>query len=211
MMDLREFLKVLEEEHELQKIKVEVDPKHELGAIGKIHNERPNSAALLFENVKGHTIPVVGQLLASDRRVALALGLSQENVFNETVQRASNPIAPKLVSKGACQDIVFEGADVDLTKLPLCTNNPRDGGPYITAGHVIIKDPEYGMNPSIYRMMLGSKNEITLRFTPGHDGYDFMKNAEKRGQKKFEVAVCIGVAPAGVCGTSISPRRRRLE
>jgi UbiD family decarboxylase len=206
MMDLREFLKVLEEEHELQKIKVEVDPKHELGAICKIHNERPNSSALLFENVKGHKIPVVGQLLASDRRVALALGLSQENVFNETVQRASNPIAPKLVSKGAAQDIVFEGADVDLTKLPLCTNNPRDGGPYITAGHVIIKDPEYGMNLSIYRMMLVSKNEVTLRFTPGHDGYDFMKNAEKRGQKKFEVAVCIGVPPAVYVASQFEPR-----
>ena len=206
MMDLREFLKVLEEEHELQKIKIEVDPKHELGAICKIHNERPNSPALLFESVKGHTIPVVGQLLASDRRVALALGLSQENVFNETVQRASNPIAPKLVSKGACQDIVFEGADVDLTKLPLCTNNPRDGGPYITAGHVIIKDPEYGLNLSIYRMMLVSKNEVTLRFTPGHDGYDFMKNAEKRGQKKFEVAVCIGVPPAVYVASQFEPR-----
>ena len=206
MMDLREFLKVLEEEHELQKIKVEVDPKHELGAICKIHNERPNSPALLFESVKGHKIPVVGQLLASDRRVALALGLSQENVFDETVQRASNPIAPKLVSKGASQDIVFEGADVDLTKLPLCTNNPRDGGPYITAGHVIIKDPEYGMNLSIYRMMLVSKNEVTLRFTPGHDGYDFMKNAEKRGQKKFEVAVCIGVPPAVYVASQFEPR-----
>jgi UbiD family decarboxylase len=206
MMDLREFLKVLEEEHELQKIKVEVDPKHELGAICKIHNERPNSPALLFENVKGHTIPVVGQLLASDRRVALALGLSQENVFNETVQRASSPIAPKLVSKGASQEVVFDGADVDLTKLPLCTNNPRDGGPYITAGHVIIRDPEYGMNLSIYRMMLVSKNEVTLRFTPGHDGYDFMKNAEKRGQKKFEVAVCIGVPPAVYVASQFEPR-----
>ena len=206
MMDLREFLKVLEEEHELQKIKLEVDPKHELGAICKIHNERPTSPALLFENVKGHTIPVVGQLLASDRRVALALGLSQENVFNETVQRASNPIAPKLVSKGPSQDVVFEGVDVDLTKLPLCTNNPRDGGPYITAGHVIIKDAEYGMNLSIYRMMLVSKNEVTLRFTPGHDGYDFMKNAEKRGQKKFEVAVCIGVPPAVYVASQFEPR-----
>ena len=206
MMDLREFLKVLEEEHELQKIKVEVDPKHELGAICKIHNERSNSPALLFENVKGHTIPVVGQLLASDRRVALALGLSQENVFNETVQRASNPIAPKLVSKGASQDIVLEGAGLDLTKLPLCTNNPRDGGPYITAGHVIIKDPEYGMNLSIYRMMLVSKNEVTIRFTPGHDGYDFMKNAEKRGQRKFEVAVCIGVPPAVYVASQFEPR-----
>ncbi|MGB7950750.1 MAG: UbiD family decarboxylase, partial [Candidatus Binatia bacterium] len=146
------------------------------------------------------------QLLASDRRVALALGLSQENVFNETVARASKPIAPEPVSHGACQEVVYEGAEVDVTKLPLCTNNPKDGGPYITAGHVIIKDPEYGNNLAIYRMMRVSKNEVTIRFTPGHDGYDFIKNAEKRGQKKFEVAVCIGVPPAVYVASQFEPR-----
>jgi UbiD family decarboxylase len=206
MMDLHEFLKVLEEEHELVKIKAEVDPKHELGAICKIHNERPNSPALLFENVKGHKIPVVGQLLASDRRVALALGLSAENVFDETVRRASQPMPTRLVASGPCQEVVYEGDAVDVTKLPLCTNNPRDGGPYITAGHVIIKDPEYGNNLAIYRMMLVSKNEVTIRFTPGHDGHDFMRNAEKRGQEKFQVAVCIGVPPAIYVASQFEPR-----
>jgi UbiD family decarboxylase len=196
----------LEEEHELQKIKVEVDPRHELGAICKIHNERANSPALLFENVKGHSMAVVGQLLASDKRVALSLGLSQENVFDETVRRASRPMPVRLVASGPCQEVVYEGKDVDLTRLPLCTNNPRDGGPYITAGHVIIKDPEYGMNLSIYRMMLVSRNEVTIRFTPGHDGYDFMKNAEKRGQTKFEVAVCIGVPPVVYVASQFEPR-----
>ena len=206
MIDLHEFLKVLEEEHELARVRVEVDPKHELGAICKIHNERPNSPALLFEKVKGHGIPVVGQLLATDRRVALALGLSQENVFDETVRRASKPLPTRLVSSGPCQELVFEGNDVDITKLPLCTNNPLDGGPYITAGHVLLKDPEYGKNLSIYRMMLVSKNEVTIRFTPGHDGHDFIKNAEKRGDKKFEVAVCIGVPPSVYVASQFEPR-----
>ncbi len=206
MMDLHEFLKVLEEEHELVKIKAEVAAQHELGAICKLHNERPNSPALLFENVKGHKIPVVGQLLASDRRVALALGLSQENVFDETVRRANKPLPTRLVASGPCQEVVYEGGDVDVTHLPLCTNNPRDGGPYITAGHVILKDPEYGKNLSIYRMMLVSKNEVTIRFTPGHDGHDFFKNAEKRGDKKFQVAVCIGVPPAVYVASQFEPR-----
>lgn len=206
LIDLRQFLRVLESEGELQKITAEVDPKHELGAICKIHNERPNSSALLFENVKGSSIPVVGQLLASDRRVALALGLSQKDVFEETVRRATHPIPTRLVPNGPCQDVVTEGSAVDLTKLPLCTNNPRDGGPYITAGHVIIKDPEYGKNLSIYRMMLVGKNEVTIRFTPGHDGYDFIKNAEKRGQKNFEVAVCIGVPPSVYVASQFEPR-----
>jgi len=206
MMDLREFLKVLEEEHELHKIKAEVDPKHELGAICKMHNERPNSPALLFENIKGHTIPVVGQLLATDKRVALALNLSQENVFDETVRRASHPQATRRVAQGPCQEVVFEGADVDLGKLPICTNNPNDGGQYITSGHVIIKDPEFGNNLAIYRMMVVSKNEVTIRFTPGHDGHDFMRAAEKRQQEKFEVSVCIGVPPAVYVASQFEPR-----
>jgi UbiD family decarboxylase len=205
-MDLRQFLNVLESKGELHKIGTEVDPKHELGAICKIQNERPNSPALLFENVKGNRMPVVGQLLASDGRVALALGLSQNSAFDETVKRANHPIKPRLVPQGPCQEVVFEGADVDVTRLPMCTNNPRDGGPYITAGHVIIKDPEYGNNLAIYRMMFVSKNEVTIRFTPGHDGYDFIKNAEKRGQKTFEVAVCIGVPPAVYVASQFEPR-----
>jgi len=81
MMDLREFLDNLEKAGELHTVAAQVDPKHELGAICKIFNERPNSPALLFENVKGSTISVVGQLLASDRRVALALGLSQSELL----------------------------------------------------------------------------------------------------------------------------------
>ncbi len=149
---------------------------------------------------------MVGQLLATDRRVALALGLSQENVFDETVLRAGKPMAPRRISRGACQEVVFEGADFDRSKLPICTNNPRDGGQYITAGHVIIKDPEYGNNLAIYRMMVVSKNEVTIRFTPGHDGHDFIRNAEKRGQEKFEVAVCIGVPPAIYVASQFEPR-----
>jgi UbiD family decarboxylase len=206
MIDLRQFLRLLESEGELQKIGAEVDLKHELGAICKIHNERPNSPALLFENVKGHTIPVVGQLLATDRRVALALGLEQEKAFDETVVRASKPLKPRVLPQGPCQEVVFEGADVDLSKLPICTNNPNDGGQYITAGHVIIKDPEFGNNLAIYRMMVVSKNEVTIRFTPGHDGHDFIKGAEKRGQEKFEVAVCIGVPPAVYVASQFEPR-----
>jgi UbiD family decarboxylase len=87
----------------------------------------------VFEKVKGHGIPVVGQLLASDRRVAMALGLSQGNVFDETVRRANSPLSTRQVASGPCQEVVFEGDNVDITKLPLCTNNPLDGGPYITA------------------------------------------------------------------------------
>jgi UbiD family decarboxylase len=204
--NLAGFLDKLETEGELKRVRAEVDPKYEIGAICKIFNERPDGPALIFENVKGSHLPVVTQLLASDRRVALALGLTEENVFEETVRRASHAIQPKLVSHGPCQEIVHKGIEVDLTRLPICTNNPADGGPYVTAGHVVIKDPEFGWNLSIYRMMLLSKNELTIRFTPGHDGYDFLKNAEKRGEKTFPVAIAIGVPPAVYIASQFEPR-----
>src|SRR4029078_529792 len=124
MMDLREFLDQLEKAGELHTVAAEVDPKHELGAICKILHEQPNTRALLVENVKGSTVPVVGQLLASDRRVALALGLSKKNVCAETVRRATKPIPTRLIANGLCQEVVMEGSEVDVTKLPLCTNNP---------------------------------------------------------------------------------------
>ena len=204
--NLKSFLDRLEAEGELKRVKPEVDPKHEIGAICKIFNEKPNSPALIFENVKGSSLPVVAQLLASDKRVAMALGLTKDKVFEETVRRASHAIRRRLVPHAPCQEVVRKGNEVDLTKLPICTNNPEDGGPYVTAGHVVIKDPEFGWNLSIYRMMLVSQNELTIRFTPGHDGYDFLKNAEKRGDKTFPVAIAIGVPPAVYIASQFEPR-----
>ncbi len=203
---MRAFLDVLERHGELVRVKTEVDPKHEIGAICKVLSEQPNSPAVFFENVKGSTIPVVTQLLASNRRIALALGVSEAELFDTMVERASNPIAPTLVSSAPCQDVEMQGDAIDLTQFPHCTNNPHDGGPYVTAGHIFLKDPEYGGNLAVYRMMLRSKNELYLRLTPGHDGFDFFKNAEARGDKELEVAVAIGVAPTVHIGSQFEPR-----
>src|ERR1044072_6854961 len=101
MMDLREFLDQLEKTGELHTVAAEVDPKHELGAICKIFNERPNSPALLFENVKGSTIPVVGQLLASDRRVGLPPGMLAEKGFGGSARPgAARPERPAAGCRG---------------------------------------------------------------------------------------------------------------
>ena len=193
--DLRAFLQHLEDQGELRRVQAEVDPKYEIGAICRILNEK-HGPAVLFEAVKGSTVPVAAQLLASQRRVALALNSTVENVFDECVRRLSTPRPPRRVSRGACQEVVHEAEDVDLGLLPICTNNPDDGGPYITAGHVICRDPEFGWNLAIYRMMFHSRNSAFLRLSPAHHGYEFYRNAEKRGETKMEFAVAIGVDPS---------------
>jgi len=97
-------------------------------------------------------------LLASDRRVALALDLPGRTSLTKpcAVQQTDfNPAS----AEGAMPGSGSRRKRCRLSKLPLCTNNPRDGGPYITGRHVIIRDPEFGNNLAIYRMMLVSKNE----------------------------------------------------
>jgi UbiD family decarboxylase len=203
--NLGDFLARLEQAGELRRVSVEVDPRHEIGAICRKLNVT-KGPAVLFEKVKGSKIPVVAQLLGTNRRLALALECDEKNLFGETLKRSAGLIAPRLVERGACQEVVKTGKEVDLNELPLVINNPDDGAPYITAGHVILKDPELGYNLAIYRMMCRSRNEVNLRLIPSHHGWAFLKKAEERGRAALQVAVAIGVDPAIYIASQFEPK-----
>lgn len=202
---LKDFLDRLEEFGELKRISTEVDPKHEIGAICRKLN-MIKGPAVLFENVMGADIPVASQLLASNRRLAIALGCKDEELFDVALKRTSNDIPPNLVTDAPCQEVVKVGEEVNLNMLPLVTNNSLDGAPYITAGHVILKDEELGYNLAIYRMMYLSNNEVFIRFIPNHHGWAFLKKAEERGRSSLPVAVAIGVEPAIYIASQFEPR-----
>ena len=203
--NLADFLDCLEESQELHRVSVEVDPKHEIGAICRKLNIT-KGPAVLFEKVKGSKMPLVSQLLATNRRLALALGCDEKNLFADTLKRSAKLIPPRLVGRGSSQQVVKYGKEVDLNELPLVTNNPDDGGPYLTAGHVILKDPELGYNLAIYRMMCRSRNEVNLRFIPSHHGWAFLKKAEERGRAALPVAVALGVDPAIYIASQFEPK-----
>lgn len=203
--NLADFLDRLEESGELHRVSVEVDPKHEIGAICRKLNIT-KGPAVLFEKVKGSKIPVVGQLLATNRRLALALDCDEKNLFGGTLKRSAKLIPPRLVDRAPCQEVVKYGKEVDLNELPLVTNNPDDGGRYLTAGHVILKDPELGYNLAVYRMMYRSRNEVYLRFIPSHHGWAFLKKAEERGSAALPIAVALGVDPAIYIASQFEPK-----
>lgn len=203
--DLSDYIAELERQGELQRISVEVDPKHEIGAICRKLN-LTRGPAVLFEKVKGSKMPVVGQLLATNKRLATALDSTERDLFNEALRRSANLFPPNLVSDGPCQEVVKYGADVNLDELPLVTNNPCDGGRYITAGHVILKDQELGGNLAIYRMMYYSKNELFIRFLSSHHGWAFFKKAEEHGLPSFSIAVAIGVDPTIYIASQYEPK-----
>src|SRR3972149_4323279 len=157
--DLREFLAVLEERGDLVRVKKEIQSGPEIYSIVWELNDR-GGPAVLFESVKGHTIPIATNLFGSMDRFALSCGFppgrsarEYRDLFVKALDK-STWRAPRVVPTGPCKDVIVQGADVDLTKLPILQWHPLDGGPYITIGNVITKDPKLGQNSGVYRMMV---------------------------------------------------------
>jgi UbiD family decarboxylase len=216
--DLTEFMKLLEKEGELVRVKNEVDKDWEISTVTRRmcfmapgHPER--RPALLYEKVKGFDIPVLLGAFASEKRVALSLGIFE----NDPVKRRQKcrekfldsytyRCKPKRVEKGACQEIVMKGDDVDLLKIPIPTWTPhKDAGPYITAGGTLSKDPETGeQNVGNYRIQLKGKKKLGLYPTKGHDCWRHWEKASKLN-KPLPVAVVIGT-----CGPVLFPQCFRV-
>ena len=192
--DLRQFSDMLEEKGELIRIEKEVNLKHEIGAyIRKTSDVR--GPALLFENVKGHEIPVVGGIFATRERALLALESEKEEVLKKFLEGIREPKPTKIVSEAPCQKVILKGGNADLSKLPIPLFSEKDAGPYITAGVQISRDPETGTkNAAMYRMQVKGKTRLgIMSHVFQHLATQFAK-AEAKGEP-LEVAVAIGVDP----------------
>ena len=185
--DLRNFLDVLEKKGDLVRIKTEVDPSFEITEILERLLAR-GGQAVIFENVKGHRIPVVANLYGTVGRVALGLecdeaGLDEIGTFLAYLQQPEPPkglieaikkfpffakvmsLTPKTVNRGACQEVVLQGNDVDLSKFPVMTCWPEDAGPLITWPLVITQSPAGGpFNVGVYRMQVIGKDRVIRRW-----------------------------------------------
>jgi len=187
----------LEEAGELVRVSKEVDSEFELSSICR-KMELLGGPAILFEKVKGYDIPLVANILGSQKRVALALETTDikaaiakvgDVIYNQKY------IKPVLVENAPCQEVVLTGDDVDITKLPVPIWNEKDGGRYFTAGFQIAKEPDSGVpNMSLHRMQVkGPRKTGILAHPPVHLGL-YRQKAEERNQP-LEIAVCIGNDP----------------
>ncbi len=223
--DLRDFIQQLEKMGELKRITVEVDPYLEMTEIAD-RVLRSGGPALLFENPKGHRIPVLANLFGTPRRVALGMGEESTEALREVgkllallkqpdppkgfkdafnslpIFRKVLDMAPKVVSKAACQQVVVEGDKVDLSQLPIQHCWPGDAAPLITWGLVITKGPEKKrQNLGIYRQQVIGKNRVIMRWLSHRGGaLDFREFQQANPGKPFPVAVAIGTDPATILG-----------
>ncbi len=233
--DLRDFIAKLEKEGELKRITLEVDPILEMTEICD-RTLRAGGPALLFENPKGYTIPVLGNLFGTPRRVALGMGEDSVEALREvgkTLAFLKEPeppkgmrdawdklpifkqvlnMAPKVVSRAACQENVIEAADVDLSTLPIQTCWPGDAGPLITWALVVTKGPhKERQNLGIYRQQVIARNKVIMRWLSHRGGaLDFREWQIAHPGQRFPVAVALGADPATILG-AVTPVQDTLS
>jgi 4-hydroxy-3-polyprenylbenzoate decarboxylase len=226
--DLRDFVSQLERSGELKRVRAEVDPHLEMTEVCD-RALKSGGPALLFEKPKGHSIPVLGNLFGTTRRVALAMGAAPDadplealrdigvllaalrepeppRGFRDALERwvpivkQVLPMNPKEVSGAPCQELVWEGKDVDLSRLPIQTCWPEDAGPLITWGLTITRGPRKArQNLGIYRQQLIAPNKLIMRWLPHRGGaIDFREHSAACPGEPFPVAVALGADPATI-------------
>lgn len=209
---LGEFVRYLESNGELQRIKVEVDPRLEVTEIATraLIEGKP---ALLFEKVKGSRYPLVINALASERRIELALGRHPEQIGEELISFFEGAIPPKLgmlwenrsmvkrllgsrtrmITQPLSQEMI---EDPNLDELPIQVCWPDDGGRFITLGQVFTYDPVDGKrNVGIYRMHVFDAKTTGMHWQIQKGGGFHFYRAEQLG-RDLNVAVALGTDPA---------------
>ncbi len=200
--DFRSFLKEMEESREggFYRITKEVDTRFEISAIVTKLEQARQIPLLIFEKVKGHSMPVVVNCYADRGRVARGLRVSKRELPARVNQGYSRPIPPVRVAQGPVQEVVLEGSQVDLHSLPAMIYHNTDAAPYITAGIVLARDPDSGQyNLSYNRLMVKGKDRLGIFMTVGKHLNALFSKMEERG-KPLEVAVAIGNHPALAIG-----------
>jgi 4-hydroxy-3-polyprenylbenzoate decarboxylase len=223
--DLREFITLLEAKGLLKRIQHPVSPELEITEICD-RTLRAGGPALLFENVIGFDTPLLGNLFGTTERVALGMGQESVDSLREVgellafLKEPEPPkgmrdaweklpifkqvlnMAPKILRKGPCQDVIIEGDAVDLQDLPIQTCWPGDVAPLVTWPLVITKGPnKERQNLGIYRMQLTGKNTLIMRWLSHRGGaLDFLEWQQQHPGENFPVSVALGADPATTLG-----------
>lgn len=223
--DLRDFLAQLEAMGELKRIVTAVDPALEMTEICDrvLKSQGP---ALLFEHPKGHAIPVLGNLFGTPKRVALGMGQESVEALRDVgkllaylkepdppkglkdawdklpVLKQVLNMAPKELGSAPCQEIVWEGSDVDLNRLPVQTCWPGDVAPLITWGLTVTRGPnKIRQNLGIYRQQVIGPNKVIMRWLAHRGGaLDFREFCLLNPGMSYPVAVALGADPATILG-----------
>lgn len=223
--DLRDFIAQLEARGELKRVTAPVSPYLEMTEICD-RTLRAEGPAILFENVPGYSMPVLANLFGTPTRVANGMGAAEISALREigkTLAYLKEPeppkglrdawdklpllkqvlsMTPKELRSGPCQEVIWEGDEVDLARIPIQHCWPEDAAPLITWGLVVTRGPnKKRQNLGIYRQQVISRNQVIMRWLAHRGGaLDFREHALQNPGQPFPIAVVLGCDPATILG-----------
>jgi 4-hydroxy-3-polyprenylbenzoate decarboxylase/2,5-furandicarboxylate decarboxylase 1 len=191
--DFRQFLDVLRQHGEL----TDIDRPIALSDVGKVmkHSYKRQGPAIQFNQV-GTEFPLVAGVYSTRSKALLAFQADESEILEKVLAGLNRPIPPTISANAApCQEVVITGPDIDISRFPIPTYSPKDGGPYITPGIVVSKDPETGI-PDIghYRFLILSKDTFSFSAQPFHRFGKNLAKCQKLGITP-KAALIIGVDP----------------
>ncbi|HET90743.1 MAG TPA: UbiD family decarboxylase [Chloroflexi bacterium] len=195
-MDMRTFLAWAETSGDLVEIERGVAPHLELAQIMHALDGRP----VLFRTLTGFSDwQAVAGICAQRRYFAAALNCVESDLIHRIADGLAHPLPPPLLDAGSCQEVVQ--AQVDLTRLPIPRYHPDDGGPYVTSGVAVIKDPDWGRNISFHRLMRLDERRLVARIVEGRGTH----TALAKTAQPLPVAIAIGCPIHVLLAAATSP------
>jgi UbiD family decarboxylase len=213
---LRGFLRLVETEYpdELLRVREPIDLRFDAAALVFELDHAGKSPVVVFENVRGNGMQLVTNVAGNRKLLAACLGVDPADLPTAFRERCQKYIACEVVDRGAWEDLVLEGDDVDLTKLPIPLQFKVDAAPYITAGQIVARDPVSGIDTTgFHRLMLKGKNRLGVSLHSRRRLYEFHRRAEERGQA-LPAAITLGTHPLHYMGSMVyayPPHVRKFE
>ncbi len=195
--DWRSFIREIETAHpsDVVHFKEEIDPAFEITALMTELEKGGAAPVMIFEKVKGHSVPVVTNVSGSRRRLARAFRAKEENLWGEYSRRIKSPIPEKAVKDSPAREKVLAGNQVDILQFPILTHFQEDPAPYLTAGLIVSADPDTGVTSLGYhRLMVKGKNRFGISLHSRRRLWDYHRRAEEEG-RNLPVACLLGVHP----------------
>lgn len=213
---LRGFLRMVEDQFpdELLRITEPVRADSDITSMVFELEHIGRSPVVIYENVEGYELPIVTNIAGNRKLLAASLGVDQSVLPLAFRDRVQNHLPCETIESAPWQDIVIEGDDLDLSKLPIPHHFSIDAAPYITAGQIAARDPDSGVDTTgFHRLMLKGKNRLGVSLHSRRRMYEFHRRAEERGEP-LPAAVTLGIHPLHYMGSMVfayPPSVRKFE
>jgi UbiD family decarboxylase len=207
IQDLRSFVAAYGDAQPGEVIRVAepVSTEYDVMALVLEYERRRRYPILLFEHVAGHDIPIVCNVVASRRLLAFALGVPERVLAAEYARRIKERIKPVVVPEPPFRERVITGEAVDLERLPIPTYFPGDAGRYLTAGMLVARDPDTGVETGGYhRFQVKGPDRMGVSLHSRRRMFEYQRRAEARGQA-LPCAVVLGLHPLVSMGSLAYP------